>query len=83
MFSPLLRTPKRQQARLQDVTNLTPGVLSTSTAGQAGQTGTLFVRGLTTRYNQLYLDGVHVSDAVASSGTYGGLLGHLQLGSAK
>jgi len=71
----------RQQDRLQDILNLTPGVHATSFAGQEGQTGSLFVRGLTTRYNQLSVDGIRVSHSI-NSGNYGGVLGAFQFGGA-
>lgn len=67
---------RRQQIRLQDALNNLSGVISTSTAGQAGQTGTLIVRGLPTRYNQISLDGVLISDPI-NSDTYGNILGNL------
>jgi len=69
----------RQQARLQDVLNLTPGVHSTSTAGQEGVVSSLFIRGLNTEYNQLVIDGVGVSSSL-NGGNYGTLLGAFQFG---
>ncbi len=69
----------RQEDRLQDVLNLTSGALSTSTAGQEGQTGSLFLKGLPTNYNQILIDGVRVSEGT-SSGSYGNLLGNFTFG---
>ncbi|WP_018968708.1 TonB-dependent receptor plug domain-containing protein [Rubritalea marina] len=54
----------------------TPGVISTSTAGQRGQSGSLFIRGTTTKYSQMRLDGVRVSD---SSSLYNNFLGSSNL----
>lgn len=68
----------RQQVRLQDALTLTPGVISTSTAGQEGQTGTLIIRGLPTRYNQVLVDGVRISDSIGG-GTYANFFGNLNL----
>ena len=67
---------ERQQFRLQDALNAVSGVTSTSVAGQEGQTGSLFIRGLKAQYNQVLLDGVRISDSVASSGSYGNVLGN-------
>ena len=50
----------------------TPGVIAISTAGQRGQSGSLFLRGTTTKYSQMRLDGVRVSD---SSSLYNNFLG--------
>lgn len=54
----------------------TPGVIATSTAGQRGQSGSLFIRGTTTKYSQMRLDGVRVSD---SSSLYNNFLGSSSL----
>ena len=39
----------------------TPGVIATSTAGQGGQPGSLLIRGTTSKYSQMRLDGVRVT----------------------
>ena len=70
---------RRQQPRLQDALNMAPGVIATSTSGQEGQTGTLIIRGLTTKYNQIMMDGVRVSDSV-TNGSYGNILGNFAMG---
>ncbi|MGJ8633284.1 MAG: TonB-dependent receptor plug domain-containing protein [Luteolibacter sp.] len=49
--------------RLQDALNFSPGVISTSTAGQNGAIGSLFIRGTTTAYSQVVIDGVRISDS--------------------
>ncbi len=67
----------RQQDRLQDVLNLTPGVQSTSLAGQEGGLSSLFIRGLNTEYNQLVIDGVGVSSSL-NGGNSGAILGAFQ-----
>ncbi len=54
----------------------TPGVIATSTAGQRGQAGSLFVRGTTTNKSQMRLDGVRISDSTSS---YANFLGSTKL----
>jgi len=71
---------KRQQIRVQDAIKLAPGVISTSTAGQDGQTATLIVRGLATKYNQFLIDGVRVTDGFGTSSQFGNILGNYALG---
>ena len=70
---------RRQQFRLQDALNLTSGVISTSPAGQEGQIGTLIIRGLATKYNNVQIDGVRVTDSL-STDTVGNLFGNTLLG---
>ncbi|MFC5049492.1 TonB-dependent receptor domain-containing protein [Rubritalea spongiae] len=53
-----------------------PGVIATSTAGQRGQAGSLFIRGMTTNKSQMRLDGVRVSD---STSTFAKFLGSSNL----
>ncbi|MES2996663.1 MAG: TonB-dependent receptor [Verrucomicrobiota bacterium] len=54
--------------QLQDALNLSPGVISTSIAGQTGSVGSLFIRGTTTGYSQLVVDGVRLSDSTTPLG---------------
>ncbi len=61
--------------QLRDALNASPGVISTSTGGQTGALGNLFIRGTTTNYAQLVVDGMRLNDA-------NNLLGHF-LGSAR
>lgn len=61
--------------QLRDALNAAPGVISTSTGGQTGSLGNLFIRGTTTNYAQLVVDGMRLNDA-------NNLLGHF-LGSAR
>ena len=53
---------------LQAALNEVPGVISTSTAGQAGAAGSLCIRGTTTAYSQIVVDGVRLSDATGQTG---------------
>jgi vitamin B12 transporter len=59
--------------RLQDALNRAPGVISTSTGGQNGAVGSLFIRGTTTGYAQVVVDGMRLSD---SNAPLGNLLGN-------
>ena len=49
--------------QLRDALNEVPGVISTSTSGQTGATGSLFIRGTTTKYAQVVVDGMRLSDS--------------------
>lgn len=53
---------------LRQALNEVPGVISTSTAGQTGAVGSVFIRGTTTPYSQLVVDGIRISDATAPLG---------------
>lgn len=53
---------------LQDALNLVPGVISTSTSGQTGAVGSLFIRGTNTAYSQLVVDGFRLSDSTTPLG---------------
>ncbi|BCX47355.1 TonB-dependent receptor [Haloferula helveola] len=55
---------------LRDALNEVPGVIATSTAGQTGAIGSVFVRGTTTAYSQLVVDGIRLSDATAPLGNF-------------
>ncbi|WP_367874218.1 TonB-dependent receptor plug domain-containing protein [Luteolibacter sp. Populi] len=55
---------------LRTALNEVPGVISTSTAGQSGAIGSLFIRGTTTAYSQVIVDGIRVSDATAPLGNF-------------
>ena len=47
-----------------------PGVVSTSTAGQRGQIGSLFLRGTSTDHSQIRIDGVRISDSNSSTSLF-------------
>ena len=55
---------------LRDALNEIPGVISTSTAGQSGANGSLFIRGMTTAYSQVVVDGIRLSDSTAPLGNF-------------
>jgi len=55
-----------------------PGVIATSTAGQTGYPGSLFIRGTSTNKSQMRLDGVRVYDA-SSGGPINNFLGSSNL----
>ncbi|HEY8990848.1 MAG TPA: TonB-dependent receptor [Luteolibacter sp.] len=50
--------------------NEVPGVIATSTAGQQGAIGSLFIRGTTTSYSQIVVDGMRLSDSTAPLGNF-------------
>lgn len=54
--------------QLRDALNLSPGVISTSTGGQTGAIGSLFIRGTTTAYSQIVVDGMRLSDSTTPLG---------------
>jgi len=56
--------------RLQDALNRAPGVIATSTGGQNGAVGSLFMRGTTTAYAQVVVDGMRLSDSNAPLGSF-------------
>ena len=58
--------------QLRDALNEVPGVISTSTSGQTGAPGSLFIRGTTTQYAQVVIDGMRLSD---SNNQLGNILG--------
>ncbi len=55
---------------LRDALNRVPGVIATSTAGQTGAAGSVFIRGTVTSYSQLVVDGIRVSDATVPLGNF-------------
>lgn len=54
--------------QLRDALNASPGVISTSTGGETGAIGSLFIRGTTTAYSQVVLDGMRMSDSTSPLG---------------
>jgi len=66
--------------RLQDALNRSPGVISTSTGGQTGALGALYIRGTTTGYSQIVVDGMRLSDSNAPLGNFLGSAGTSDLG---
>lgn len=55
---------------LRQALNEVPGVIATSTGGQTGASGSVFIRGTTTSYSQLIVDGIRVSDSTAALGNF-------------
>ncbi len=55
---------------LLDALDQSPGVIATSTAGQRGQTGSLFIRGFNTNQTQLRVDGIRISDSTIQLGNF-------------
>jgi vitamin B12 transporter len=55
---------------LKTALNEVPGVIATSTAGQTGGIGSLFIRGTTTAYSQVVVDGMRLSDTTAPLGNF-------------
>ncbi|MEP2777204.1 MAG: TonB-dependent receptor [Luteolibacter sp.] len=55
---------------LRQALNEVPGVIATSTSGQTGAIGSVFIRGTTTSYSQLLVDGVRLSDSTAPLGNF-------------
>ena len=49
--------------QLRDALNESPGVISTTTSGQTGAPGVIFIRGTTTKYAQIVIDGMRLSDS--------------------
>lgn len=60
----------RGVVELRDALNESPGVIATSTAGQTGAVGSLFIRGTTTADSQLVVDGIRLSDATVPLGNF-------------
>lgn len=56
--------------QLRDALNLSPGVVSTSTAGQTGAVGSLFIRGARTIDSQVVVDGLRFSDSNSPMGNF-------------
>lgn len=55
--------------QLRDALNEAPGVISLSTGGETGALGTLLIRGTTTAYSQLVVDGMRLSDSTTPLGS--------------
>jgi vitamin B12 transporter len=55
---------------LRQALNEAPGIIATSTAGQAGAIGSVFIRGTTTASSQLIVDGMRLSDSNAQLGNF-------------
>lgn len=55
---------------LRQALNEVPGVIATSTAGQTGAVGSVFIRGTTTADSVLVVDGIRLSDATAPLGNF-------------
>lgn len=76
--------PRELEARgiyhLRDALNRAPGVVSTSTAGQSGAIGALFIRGTTTGYSQIVVDGMRLNDSNAPLGNFLGNAGTSDFG---
>ena len=49
--------------QLRVALNAAPGVISTSTGGETGALGSVFIRGTTTNYSQIVIDGMRLSDS--------------------
>lgn len=56
--------------QLRDALNQSPGVISLSTGGQTGAVGTLLIRGTTTNYSQVVVDGLRISDSSNPMGNF-------------
>ena len=61
---------ERGMLDLRQALNEVPGVNATSTSGQTGAIGSVFIRGTTTSYSQLVVDGVRLSDSTAALGNF-------------
>lgn len=64
--------PKALESRgllqLRDALNESPGVISTSTSGETGAVGSLFIRGTTIAYSQMVVDGMRLGVSSTSLG---------------
>ncbi|MFW2384445.1 MAG: TonB-dependent receptor plug domain-containing protein [Akkermansiaceae bacterium] len=67
---------RMQKSRLINGLNLVPGVQGLSTAGQTGNLGSVLIRGLSTKYMQIVVDGVRLTDATNGASSF---LGNSQL----
>jgi vitamin B12 transporter len=56
--------------QLRDALNRSPGVISTSTGGQTGAIGSLFIRGTNTSYSQVVVDGMRLGDSTTPMGNF-------------
>lgn len=55
---------------MKDALNRIPGVISTSLGGQTGGLGSIYIRGTTSSYSQLVVDGIRVSDSTSPMGNF-------------
>lgn len=55
---------------IKDALDRIPGVVATSLGGQAGGSGTVLIRGTTSPYSQLVVDGIRVSDSTSPMGNF-------------
>lgn len=55
---------------MKDALNRIPGVISTSLGGQTGGLGSAYIRGTTSSYSQLVVDGIRVSDSTSPMGNF-------------
>ncbi len=55
---------------IKDALNRIPGVIATSLGGQTGASGTVLIRGTTSSYSQLVVDGIRVSDSTSPMGNF-------------
>ena len=55
---------------LRQALNEVPGVNATSTSGQSGAIGAVFIRGTTTSYSQVVVDGIRLSDSTTPLGNF-------------
>lgn len=66
--------PQALQARgllqFRDALNESPGVIATSTGGQTGALGALFIRGTTSAYSQMVVDGMRLGDSSSQLGNF-------------
>ncbi|MFT3990427.1 MAG: TonB-dependent receptor [Luteolibacter sp.] len=56
--------------QLRDALNASPGVISTSTSGQTGAIGSLFIRGTKTADSLIVVDGLRMTDGNVSPGNF-------------
>lgn len=59
---------RRGILQLRDALNESPGVIATSTGGETGALGSVFIRGTNTAYSQLVVDGMRLSDSTTPLG---------------
>lgn len=55
---------------VKDALDRIPGVVSTSLGGQTGALGSVYIRGTTSSYSQLVVDGIRVSDSTSPMGNF-------------
>lgn len=68
---------RMQENRLIDSLNLVPGIQGLTPGGQTGNIGTVLIRGLSTKYMQVVVDGVRLTDSTNGAGSF---LGNAQIG---